>query len=310
MLELKNKNLHAVFSKNGARLIALVIDGVDVVFGNPSDFDLATADASAGAVVGRYAGRITKAQYELDGQIVKLIPNRGDFQLHGGPHNFGNQDWASSVEGNSITFKFHSPDGDQGFPGIVEAQAVYTLENDRLKLAITATTTKPTAINLTNHAYWNMAGLAKAGKDSIFAQELQINASTYLPLSDVLLPSGEIRKVADSRFDFRTLRKINEAYDNCYYLDGKRGEMKQALILRDPESGRRLDVWTTECAIQMYTAIHWDNKIPGKNGPLQQHQALAIEPQNLPDAPNHRNFPLAILRPGETYRNEMDWRFS
>ncbi len=309
MLELKNKNLRAVFHKNGARVISLIIDGVDVVFGNPPDMDIATAEPSAGAVVGRFAGRITKAQYELDGQLVKLVPNRGDFQLHGGPHNFGNQDWASSVEGNAIVFKFYSPDGDQGFPGEVHAQAVYTLETDRLKLSISATTTKPTAINLTNHAYWNMVGNA-AGQDSIFGQELQINAAHYLPLSDVLLPSGEIRKVADSRFDFRALRKINEAYDNCYCLNGMRGEMKHGLVLRDPVSGRKLDVWTTEAAIQMYTAIHWDGTVRSNHGRMLNHQALAIEPQNYPDAPNHKNFPSCILRPGEIYRNEMEWRFS
>ena len=309
MLELKNKNLKAVFHKNGARLISLIIDGVDVVFGNPPDMDVAVAEASAGSVVGRFAGRITKAQYELDGQLVKLIPNRGDFQLHGGPQNFGNQDWATSVDGNSITFKFHSPDGDQGFPGEVQAQAVYTLDDDRLKLAITATTTKPTAINLTNHAYWNMVGQG-AGQDSIFAQELQINASAYLPLSPELLPSGEIRDVKDSRMDFRALRKINEAYDNCYCLDGMRGVLKHGLILRDPISGRRLDVYTTEAAIQMYTAIHWDGSLRSNHGKMLNHQALAIEPQNYPDAPNHKNFPSCILRPSEIYRNEMEWRFS
>ena len=309
MLELKNKNLKVVFHKNGARLISLIIDGVDVVFGNPVDFDPVSGDNSAGSVCGRFAGRITKAQYELGGQLVKLVPNRGDFQLHGGPHNFGNQDWKSSIEGNSIIFKFHSPDGDQGFPGEVHAQAVYTLEDDRLKLAITATTTKPTAINLTNHAYWNMAGQG-AGQDSIFAQELQINASSFLPLSPELLPSGEIRDVKDSRMDFRALRKINEAYDNCYCLDGMRGVLKHGLVLRDPASGRRLDVYTTEAAIQMYTAIHWNNQVRSKNGNLMNHQALAIEPQNYPDAPNHKNFPSAILRPGEVYKNEMEWRFS
>ena len=309
MLKLQNKSLEAVFHNNGARLISLIIDGVDVVFGNPVDMDIANADASAGSVCGRFAGRISKAAYELDGQLVKLVPNRGDFQLHGGPQNFGNQDWMSSSEGNSIIFKFHSADGDQGFPGEVIAEAVYTLDADRLKLAISATTTKPTAINLTNHAYWNMAGQG-AGQDSIFAQELQINASSYLPLSPELLPLGEIRKVEGTRWDFTSLRKINEAYDNCYCLDGKRGEMKHGLILRDPASGRRLDVWTTECAIQMYTAIHWDGTVRSNHGKMLNHQALAIEPQNYPDAPNHKNFPSAILRQGEIYKNAMEWRFS
>ena len=305
MLELRSGRFHAVFSPIGARLMALTYDGVDVVAGNKFDFDLATADPYAGALCGRYAGRISKAQFMLDGAFVKVAPNVKDFQLHGGPENFAIKEWAVEADDYSIWFTLNSPDGDQGFPGSLDATAIYKLKDNVLSLEIEATTTKPTVINLTNHAYWNMAG-----KGSVLDQDLQINAASYLPLTDALLPLGEIRKVEGSKFDFRSLRKIAEGYDTCFCLDGPRGEMKHGLTLRDPASGRRMEVWTTECAIQMYTAINWNATVPAKSGTLQPSQAIAIEPQNYPDAPNHLNFPSAVLRPNETYRNVIEWRFS
>ena len=305
MLELRNTKLQAVFSPIGARLMALIVDGVDVVQGNAFDFNLATADTYAGAIAGRFAGRISKAQFPLDGATVKVTPNMGDFQLHGGPDNFAIREWNVEADDYSIWFTLHSPDGDQGYPGAMDATVIYKLKDDVLSLEIEATTTKPTIANLTNHAYWNMAG-----RGSVLGNELQINASAYLPLNDALLPSGEVRKVEGSRWDFRNLRPIAESYDNCFCLDGPRGTMKHGLTLKDPKSGRNMEVWTTECAIQMYTAIRWDETVPAKSGTLQPSQGLAIEPQNYPDAPNHKNFPSAILRPGEIYRNEMEWRFS
>jgi len=309
MLELKSNGLRALFSENGARLLALEVDGVDVVFGNALDFDVKTGDASAGSVCGRFAGRISKAEFELDGVTHKLIPNRDDFQLHGGPENFGNQDWQHHKKGNELSFSFISPDGDQGFPGLMRATATYRLAGKILSLDLSATTDKPTVINLTNHAYWNMMG-PSAGKDAAFTQEVQINAAHYLPLSPKLLPTGAIAKVEGTRFDFRKLRKVAEAYDNCFMLAGKRGELKQALTMRDPHTGRRMEVWTTEAAVQFYTAIHWNDTIKGKHGNMLNHQAIAIEPQNAPDAPNHSNFPSSVLRPGQTYRNRIEWRFS
>jgi aldose 1-epimerase len=308
LLELKSNGLRAVFSENGARLMALEVDGVDVVFGNALDFDIATGDASAGSVCGRFAGRISKAEFELDGEVHKLVPNRDGFQLHGGPNNFGNQNWQPHRKGNEITFSFVSPDGDQGFPGLMRATATYRLLGKVLSLELIATTTKPTVINLTNHAYWNLMGPA-ATKNSAFGQEVQINAAHYLPLTSQLLPTGEIAKVESTRFDFRKLRKVGEAYDNCYMLGGTRGGLKQALTMRDPTSGRRMEVWTTEPAVQFYTAIHWNDTVRGKISNLLNHQAIAIEPQNAPDAPNHANFPSSVLRPGQTYHNRIEWRF-
>lgn len=305
MLELKNSRLHAIFDPMGARLQSLIVDGVDVVVGNALGFDIANGDQSAGAVCGRIAGRISKARFPLDGKIVELVPNRGDYQLHGGPINFCNSVWKIDADDYSIWFTHKVPDGDQGYPGAVNATAIYKLTDNVLSLELEGTTTKPTVMNFTNHAYWNIAG-----SDSVLDQELCINASHYLPLSDDLLPLGEIRAVAGTRWDFRNPRAIAELYDNCFCLDGKRGSMKHGLTLRDPVSGRKMEVWTVEAAIQMYTAIHWNGTVASNHGVLKQGHALAIEPQNYPDAPNHANFPSAVVRPGEIYKNKMEWRFS
>ncbi len=309
MLTIKSPGLKATFSTYGARLLGLEVDGVDVVFGTPLNEAHDTWDNSAGVTCGRHAGRISGAQYELDGEVHKLVANRDGFQLHGGPKGFGSTVWDAKQKGSEIHFTLVSPDGDQGFPGELHASAVYGLSGNTLYAELTATTTKATVINLTNHAYWNLVGQS-AGQDSALAQQVQLNASHYLPVDKNLLPSGVMADVAGTKYDFRKLRAVGQPYDDCFVLDGKRGTLKQALTLRDPQSRRRMEVWTTETAVQFYTALHWNEKLPGKDAPLHQHQAIAIEPQNVPDAPNHPNFPSSFLRPGRTYRNRIEWRFN
>jgi aldose 1-epimerase len=255
--------------------------------------------------MGRIAGRIANAKISIDGVAHPLAANMGAHQLHGGPDNFAVRHWNVRQTENALHFTLHSQDGDQGYPGALDVSATYTLDRNTLALAFTARTTKPTVINLTNHAYWNLSG----GERGAFAHEMQIMGSHFLPLNDLLLPSGELRGVTGTRWDFRTLRQVGGVYDNCWALDGARGEMKHGLTLRDPVSGRRMDVWTTEAGMQMYTAEHWNEAFPGKRGPLKSYAAIAIEPQNFPDAPNHPNFPSALLRPDAEYRQRMEWRF-
>ncbi len=305
MLELKSPSLRATFTTLGARLVSLDFAGADCVMGGGTDEDILKGDWTTGAIAGRIAGRITNSRIEVDGVEYPLAKNFGEHQLHGGPDNFSVRHWKVQSTGNAIRFDIHSPDGDQGYPGAVDASATYSISGHVLALDFEATTTKPTVINLTNHAYWNMSG----GERGAFDHEMQISGSHYLPLSDLLLPSGELRFVAGTRYDFRSLRKVGGVYDNCWVLDGARGTMKHGLTLRDPLSGRTMEVWTTEAGMQMYTAEHWDGVFPGKNGPLKQYGAIAIEPQNFPDAPSHKNFPSAMLRPGEVYRQRMEWRF-
>ena len=306
MLELKSDTLHATFSTLGARLMSVHLDGVDLVAGGGTDEELLTGDWTAGATCGRVAGRITNARFTLDGAEYRVTPNMGEHQLHGGPDNFAVRHWDVQQTDDSVRFTIHSPDGDQGFPGAVDATATYTLQGSVLSLDLEARTTKPTVINLTNHTYWNLSG----GKIGAFDHEMQIDGGSFLILNDLLLPSGELRKVDGLPQDFRAMKRVGEFFDNCWVLNGERGTMKHGLTLRDPGSGRQMDVWCTEAGMQMYTAFHWNEGMPGRNGPLKQYAAIAIEPQNFPDAPNHPNFPSAVLRPGEVYRHRMEWRFS
>ena len=305
MLELKSDLIHARFTTLGARLVALDFAGADCVMGGGTDADIMAGDWTTGAVPGRIAGRIANARIAIDGAEYPLAKNFGEHQLHGGPDNFAVRQWNVQSTDKQVQFSLHSPDGDQGYPGALDVTATYAASGNTLSLAFEARSSKPTVVNLTNHAYWNLSG----GERGAFDHEMQIMGSRYLPLSEQLLPSGELRDVAGTRWDFRALRPVGGVYDNCWVLDGPRGEMKHGLTLKDPVSGRRMEVWTTEAGMQMYTAEHWNGVFPGKTGPLQQYGAIAIEPQNLPDAPSHENFPSAELRPGEVYRHRMEWRF-
>jgi aldose 1-epimerase len=307
MLQLKSSSTTVTLHPTGARLVSCVVDGIETVFGNVIENEVLKGDLYSGVLCGRHAGRITNASFPLDGETITVIPNMGVHQLHGGPDSFATRNWDYIRDANRITFMLESPDGDQGFPGSLTVKAVYALDGNTLSLVITARTTKPTVCNLTNHAYWNMAG-----GGSILGHELMIPGQKFFPLNELLLPLGEIKDVADTRWDFRKPRAIGEDYDNAYLLDGKRGDLKRAMTMRDPISRRTLDVWTTEGVLQMYTAIHWngDGTALGPNGALNRAEAFAIEPQNVADAPNHPNFPSSILRPGEVYRNAMEWRFS
>ena len=306
MLELASERLAVTFSPLGARLVSVFLDGVDLLAGGGNDAAFLAGDWTAGAVIGRIAGRVTNARIAVDGIEYRLVANMGEHQLHGGLDNFGNRRWHVETADNSVRFTIHSPDGDQGYPGALDVAATYRLDGMTLSLDLEAVTTRPTVVNLTNHAYWNLS----AGERDAFAHEMTIDADSYLPLNELLLPSGEIRSVAGLPQDFRARKKVAGFFDNCWVLNGRRGEMKHGLTLRDPVSGRQMEVSTTEAGMQMYTAWHWNEAMPGRNGPLQQSAAIAIEPQNFPDAPSHPNFPTAVLRPGETYRNRIAWRFA
>jgi aldose 1-epimerase len=305
MLELKSSTVTARFHPMGARISSCLVDGVETVFGSGPDDNVLSGDIYAGAICGRHAGRITNAEYALDGERVKLEANSGPHQLHGGDGGFHARHWDYIRDANRITFTLQSGDGEEGFPGHLDVKAVYALSGSVLSLTLTAETTKPTVCNLTNHAYWNLSG-----GGSVLGHEVLIPAQQYFPLNDLLLPHGHTAEVAGTRWDFRKARLIAEDYDNAFLLDGARGELKRAVTLRDPASGRTLDVWGTEPVVQMYTAIHWVESMKGRSGPLVASTAFAIEPQNVADAPNHKAFPSSILRPGEIYRNHMEWRFS
>lgn len=251
------------------------------------------AGGSAGKTIGRYANRIARGEFTLDGVTYTLPANEGRNTLHGGPDGFSKRDWqiAERSEG-SVGFVLKSPDGDQGFPGAMECRIRYTWTDDNtLRLDYTATTTKPTVLNLTNHVYFNLSGVT--GR-SIAQNQLQIGASAYTPLDAELIPTGEIAPVEPSR-DFRATRPIGEEkYDCNFVLDGWDGSLRAAARLHDPESGRTLNVATTQPGLQLYT---------GKPG------AVALETQHFADAPHRPKFPSTVLRPGETFSSTTIYRF-
>ncbi len=245
------------------------------------------AGGSAGKTIGRYANRIAGGSFDLDGRTYTLPVNEGRNTLHGGPDGFSKRDW-DVVEG---LFILQSPDGDQGFPGAMECRVRYTWDDDcALRIDYAATADKPTVINLTNHVYFNLSGGGEIGR-----HELQIDGSTYTPLDDELIPTGEIAPVAGTSHDFRSMRQIgDEKYDVNFAIDGWNGELRRVAELRDPRSGRRIVVETTQPGLQLYT---------GKPG------AVALETQHFADAPHHPNFPSTVLRPGETFNATTIYRF-
>jgi aldose 1-epimerase len=275
-----------------------------------------------GSTVGRYANRIAGAKFKFDGKEYNLFANDGANTLHGGKAGFDKVLWKAETfeTANSVgvTFVHDSADGEEGYPGNLRASASYLLNNDNeLVMAFDATTDKPTPVNLTNHNYWNLAG---AGKGTILDQELTINADKYLPVDAGLIPTGELANVAGTPLDFRQPHKVGErikqltntpqGYDHCFVLnEPKRGEEKRfAARVKDPKSGRIMDIYTTQPAIQFYSGNFLDGK-PASGG-YPQYAALCLETQHYPDSPNQEKFPNTILRPGEEYHHETVHKFS
>ena len=249
---------------------------------------------SSGKTIGRYANRIAGAAFSLDGTSYRLAANEGRNALHGGADGFSKREWQTGEHtASSLEFDLRSPDGDQGFPGALDCRVRYTWsDEDALRIDYTATTQKPTVVNLTNHVYFNLTGAPPA---SIARHELSIRASAYTPVDDESIPTGEIASVAGTSRDFRAPRPIgSERFDVNFVLDGWDGTLRPAARVRDPGSGRTLDVETTEPGVQLFT---------GKPG------AFALETQHFADAPNRPNFPSTVLRPGQTFRSTTIYRF-
>lgn len=272
-----------------------------------------------GATIGRYGNRIGDAKFTLDGKTYKLAANNGKNSLHGGLKGFDKQVWDASVENDSVpslTLKYLSKDGEEGFPGNLSVTVQYTLtDDDELKLEYTATTDKATPINLTNHSYFNLTGDAD---NTILDEKLQINADNYTPVDTSLITTGEIKPVKGTPFDFTTPTKIGAridqvkgGYDHNFVLNSKGGTMAEAAILQDSISGRKLEVFTDQPGLQFYTGNFLDGTLKNYDGkPIQQHAALCMETQHFPDSPNKPQFPSCILKPGETYHTVTMYKLS
>jgi aldose 1-epimerase len=302
--------LKAVFSPAGAQLVALYVPAksggpVQTVIGSSGRLKAPDGDGWAGAICGRFANRIAGASFTLDGVTYRLPTNEGTKQLHGGDDGFGHLAWKAEKTGGEVVFHLDSPDGDMGYPGALAVKAAYGLNGHTLYLEMTATTTKPTVVNLTHHVYWNLLG-----KGDILGHFLQIPASRYTPVNADLIPVGPLAEVAGTRFDFREKRPIAGPYDHNFVLDAGRGALHLGARAIEPLTGRTLEVWTTEPAIQLYTGEHFTPAIKAPFSEQLKNAGFALEPQTFPNAPNEPSYPSSVLRPGETYRHRIEWRFS
>jgi aldose 1-epimerase len=278
-----------------------------------------------GVLVGRYANRIAKAKFTLDGKTYTLPANNGVNSLHGGTIGWDQKVWASeefqNAGGVGVALTLTSPDGDQGYPGEVKAKVTYTLTDDsRLIVDYDATTSAPTVINLTQHTYFNLAG-AKA--DNILGHELMINADKYTPVDDTLIPTGELAPVAGTPFDFKTSTVIGaridqkneqltrgKGYDHNWVLNRTGDGLSLAARAKDPLTGRTLEISTTEPGIQFYSGNFLDGTNIGKGGKAYPHRGgFCLETQHYPDSPNQPSFPSTVLRPGGRYTSQTVFTF-
>ncbi len=274
--------------------------------------------------IGRYGNRIAKGKCILDGKEYILAINNGPNSLHGGPKGFHKRVWDVSRKTNSrIDFHYISANMEEGFPGELDVYMTYTLsDNNEFKIEYKATTDRKTIVNLTNHAFFSLAGIGSP-TPSICNNILTVNADFYLPTDSVSIPTGEIVKVENTPMDFRTPHavgeRINEScqqlifghgYDHCYVLNKQEpGELSFAAKCIEPESGRTLEVYTTEPGLQIYTA-NWNNGMKGSHGTTYpDRSAICLEAQHFPDSPNHAYFPSTVLKPGEVYKQTTIYKF-
>lgn len=274
-----------------------------------------------GPIVGRYANRIAHAKFTLDGKEYTLTKNNGDNTLHGGPNGFHNHVWNAKEIADGVELTYLSKDGEEGYPGNLSVTVRYLVSGGDLKIDYSATTDKPTVLNLTNHSYFNLSG---QGNGTILAEQLKLKASRFTPVDSGLIPTGELKAVAGTPFDFLKAHAVSErinaeddqirlghGYDHNFVIDGGGKDLKEAAEVYDPASGRVLQVLTTEPGVQFYTANFLDGSIKGKGGvAYPKNAALCLETQHYPDSPNHPDFPTTVLRPGSTFHSTTIYRFS
>ena len=328
---LTNRNgVEVAITNYGGKVVSLLLPDrhekmADVVLGFDNLAPYLGKEPYFGTLVGRYANRIAHGRFTLDGVEYQLPLNEGTNTLHGGTEGFGRRVWsARELAGTSpaLELSYLSPDGEEGFPGNLAVKAVYTLTDaNELRLEFTATTDKPTVVNLTNHSYFNLAG---QGSGDILNHVVMINADRFTPVDSTAIPTGELRGVAGTPFDFRKPTaigarigqddpqlKFGRGYDHNFVLNHEAPGLVLAARVAEPESGRVLEVLTTQPGVQLYTGNFLDGSVRGKAGKVYPYRsAFCLETQHFPDSPNHPSFPSAVLRPGQTYQATAVYRFS
>lgn len=326
---LKNKAGMEVCATNyGGRIVSVMVPDRnnqwrDVVLGHDSIADYIHIDGNFGALIGRYGNRINQGRFTLDGVEYQLPQNNYGHCLHGGPKGFHHSVWdATQPNDTTLELTLHSPDGEAGFPGNLDVKVVYTLTSDNaLCLQYTATTDKPTIVNLTNHSYFNLSGNAA---NDVLNDTVQFDADAFTPIDSTFMTWGEIRPVEGTPFDFRAGKTVGQdieaddeqlknglGYDHNMVLNTGGDLSKVACRISDPTSGIVLRVYTTEPGIQFYTGNFLDGKVKGKGGiAYPRRGAICVETQHYPDSPNQPNYPSVVLRPGETYSSTCIYKFS
>jgi aldose 1-epimerase len=302
----------------------------DVVLGYDSLKDYVRASPYFGAIIGRYGNRIAGGRFSLDGRTYTLARNNGPNHLHGGLRGFDKVVWGvepfESRDGVGLVLRYASPDGEEGYPGTVQAQVTYTLtDRNELIFDYHATTDRATPVNLTQHSYFNLAG---DGKRDILGHVVTLNADHFTPVDSTLIPTGEIKSVTGTPFDFRTATPIGaridgddeqlrhgRGYDHNFVLNkggtGGTGDPTLAARVYEPSSGRVMEIYTTEPGVQFYSGNFLDGTLQGKNGVVYRRRyGFAMETQHFPDTPNQPAFPSVIVRPGEEYRSRSIYKFA
>jgi aldose 1-epimerase len=296
----------------------------DVVLGCDTLEPYLTKTPYFGALIGRYGNRIGGAKFTLDGATCTLDKNDGPNMLHGGFKGFDKRVWTAhaqeSGDGPQLVLNYLSKDGEEGFPGNLNVTATYTLMNDNsLRLTFRAVTDKDTVVNLTHHSYFNLAG-----KGDILGHVVMIPADRFTPVDATLIPTGELRPVENTPFDFRAPTaigarigqddeqlKFGKGYDHNWVVNKKPGKLDLMARVTEPATGRVMEVWSTEPGLQFYSGNFLDGTITGKGGAVYAHRsAFCMEPQHFPDSPNKPDFPTTELKPGDTFNNTIIYRFS
>ncbi len=331
LFTLKNsKGMTVQITNYGGKIVSILVPDRngelgDVCLGYESAEGYFNGSASIGATMGRFANRIANAQFTLNDSTYHLAKNNGEHTIHGGAKGFRFKVWdAKQIDDQNLELTYFSKDGEEGFPGNLTLKAFFTVtDENELQLKYHASTDKPTVLNVTNHAFFNLAG---EGNGDVLNQELMVNSDAFTPVDATAIPTGEIKNVEGTPFDFRKMTRIGErinvdekqlkfvgGYDHNYVLKNKIGELVLAAKLYDPSTGRVMEVKTTEPGLQVYTANSLTGQGPdiGKAGkPYGSRSSICLETQHFPDSPNHPNFPTTVLNPGEDYVSMTIYSFS